>query len=856
MTEYLMSKLKIYAWSVIGSIISSQTFSQPAIDLNYYLPENASMNRAIPTPEHILGFEIGEWHVSHDQLVYYFYTLAGASSRVTVEKYGRTYENRPLLNVIITSENNHRNLEAIRLNHLKLSDPDAPESPDLADMPLIVRLGYNIHGNEASGGNASLLVAYHLAASNDPQVLSILDKTVILIDPCLNPDGFQRFSTWVNEHRSKNLVADVNNRENDEPWPGGRTNHYWFDLNRDWLLARHPESQGRVALYHKWKPNIQTDHHEMGSNATFFFQPGVASRTHPLIPESNSKLTTKIAAYHAAAFDKNQRLYYDNETFDDFYFGKGSSYPDIHGAIGILFEQASARGHLRETSHGVLSFPFAIKNQFTTSLSTLEAGHELRIDLLEHQRAFFREAAEEGEKDPDRAYVIGANGDTYRAGLLADLLLKHQIRLVKPEQEIKVDSKIFPAASSFVIPLAQPQYRLIKALFEKRKTFQDSIFYDVSTWSMDLSFNLDFATLKRIEFNGSPWDGTFAEKGGCEKPEAYAHAISWEQDRAPALLYQALKKDIRVKVATEAFEDANGNHFCRGSLVVPLGIQELPSGEVFEVLDRYGKLYDVEIKSLTSGASKSGMDLGSNKLLPVEKPRFLLLVGDGVSSSEAGEVWHLLDNNLDIHVSLVENNKLDKINLTSYTTIIMPDGNYRQINTAAKNKMVDWLKAGGSLIAWKGALDWLKQEELAKVEISRHRADSTKKFSYEEAALYRSAQNVSGAILSARLDNTHPVNYGYATDRLPVFKNDERILELNTRNTIHAIVYEENPLLSGYMPKQMVAEVAGTPAIYISDYGSGKIIAFSDNMNFRAIWYGTNRLFINSLFFSKIMNTR
>ncbi|MCK5699589.1 MAG: zinc carboxypeptidase, partial [Cyclobacteriaceae bacterium] len=508
-------------------------------DLLYYLPEGVAYNQNIPTPKSIIGHEVGDWHITHDKLVYYFHNLADISSRVKVERFGQTYEYRPLLNVIITSAENHKKLDQIRQTHLKLSDPIVSENLDLQNVPVIIRLGYSVHGNEQSGANASLLVAYHLAAAQGAAIDEILDNCIILIDPCLNPDGMQRFSTWVNEYKSKNLNSDPNGSEFSEPWPNGRTNHYWFDLNRDWLLAQHPESIARLKVFHDWLPNVQTDHHEMGSDATFFFQPGVPARKHPLIPDLNVTLTEKIGEFHARALDKYKRLYYTKESFDDFFYGKGSTYPDLHGGVGILFEQASVRGHLRETQNGILSFPAAIKNQFIVSLSTIDAAHNLKEELLDYQRNFYKNATQNNKIDENRALIFGTNHDPARTILLGQVLLSHNIKMYKPRYDIELDSKNFLADKSIVIPLNQTQNKLIKAIFERRTSFQDSLFYDISTWNFDLSYNVDLAWFENkstMKILGEQIVNLQLPKGEIVGKKSYAYAIDWNQYFAPGFV--------------------------------------------------------------------------------------------------------------------------------------------------------------------------------------------------------------------------------------------------------------------------------------------------------------------------------
>ena len=373
-------------------IATTTLFSQSQTDLSYYLPQDVSYDSSIPTPKSIIGHEVGEWHITHDKLVQYMYALAEASNRIVIEDRGETFEDRPLLLLTITSPTNHQNLETIQTAHI---DATESNSTDVENRPVVVYQGFSIHGNESSGSNAALAVAYYLAAAQGPEIEDLLNNTIVLFDPSLNPDGLQRFAYWANTNRSMNLNPDPNDREYSEVWPGGRTNHYWFDMNRDWLPVQLPESRARIETFHNWLPNILTDHHEMGTNSSFFFQPGIPSRTHPLTPKMNQELTKGIAEYHAKAFDKIGSLYYSEESFDDFYYGKGSTFPDINGSIGILFEQASSRGHIQESDNGLLTFPFTIRNQFTAALSTLEAANGMRKEILEYQHNLFKNARNE-----------------------------------------------------------------------------------------------------------------------------------------------------------------------------------------------------------------------------------------------------------------------------------------------------------------------------------------------------------------------------------------------------------------------------------------------------------------------------
>ena len=448
---------------VVFSALLITSFALTAMaqpDLSYYLPDGVSYNPAIPTPKSIIGHEVGEWHVTHDRLINYMYALDKASDRISLEVTGHTYEGRPLLLLTITSPKNHENLESIRTQHVQLSDPSKSGSLDTKNMPAVFYIGFSIHGNEASGVNAGLLAAYHFAAAQGPEMEGYLNNTVILFDPCYNPDGMQRFSSWVNSRKSLVTSTDPNDTEHNEAWPGGRFNHYWFDLNRDWLVAQHPESKARVKNFQRWKPNVLTDHHEMGTNSSFFFQPGVPSRMHPLTPSKNLELTKRIGEFHAKALDEIGSLYFTQEGYDDFYYGKGSTFPDVQGSIGILFEQASSRGHAQESINGILRFPFTIRNQFTTAFSSLKAINAMREDLLNYQRQFYKDAMSESSKDPIKAYVFGSAKDPARSFHLAEVIARQNIDIYKMAGDTNNQRQVVRCNIGLYRSFEQPQYKL------------------------------------------------------------------------------------------------------------------------------------------------------------------------------------------------------------------------------------------------------------------------------------------------------------------------------------------------------------------------------------------------------------
>jgi hypothetical protein len=451
-------------------------FLNAQVGLDYYLGDLSEYNKSIPTPLSIIGHEVGEFHVSHDKLSHYVQEISKASNRVKLVNRGKSYENRTSWLMIITSESNHSRLEEIRKQHLELSN-SKDKDIDVSDMPIVVYQGFSVHGDEPSGSNASLALMYHLLSSNSQKTIELLDNTIILLDPSFNPDGLQRFSQWANSNKNQSLTADSNDREYNQYWPRGRTNHYWFDLNRDMLPNQLVETNAKVKTFTEWLPNILTDHHEMGTNSSFFFQPGVPERKNPLISDLNQALTREIGTYHEKALNSIGSLYYSEEDYDDFFFGKASSYPDANGSIGILFEQGSSRGHIQESVNGILTFPFTIRNQLTAAFSTLEAAKNMRVKLLNYMKDFYDDQIELNPKSSDNI-VFGKLKDESTVYHLADLLNSHKIKFNKISEDVVLNGKKFTKDNSFIIPLNQPKRTLINAMFYTQTEFKDSLFYD------------------------------------------------------------------------------------------------------------------------------------------------------------------------------------------------------------------------------------------------------------------------------------------------------------------------------------------------------------------------------------------
>ncbi len=838
-----MKKLTTLLCCVVGILtIHAQT------QLDYYLPTQQNYNPDIPTPSEVLGHEVGQWHVSHDKLSEYMRTLAAASDRIQIENRGGTYEDRPLFLLTITSPENHTKLDEIKAQHIALTEAGS-ENLDTAKMPVVVYQGFSIHGNEPSGANAGLLVAYHLAAAQSDEVINLLKNTVVLFDPSFNPDGLQRFSQWANTHKAQNINPDGYDREYNEVWPRGRTNHYWFDMNRDWLPVQLNESKARIASFIDWLPNVLTDHHEMGTNESFFFQPGIQSRVNPLTPKKNQELTMAIGKFHEKALNKIGSLYYTEEDYDDFYYGKGSTYPDVNGAIGILFEQASSRGHAQETANGLLTFPFTIRNQFTTALSTLEAANALRKDLLDYQRSFYNSARAEGNKGRDKAIVFGNPKDASTSYRLAEVLQRHDIKVHRLNKTLQKGGKRFPQENSFIVPLNQKKQRLVQAIFNEQRQFQDSLFYDVSAWTLSHAFDVNVVKVKDLNTAGDRL--TQIERPTVQevKQATYAYLFEAHGYLSPKAVYQLLDAGVRVKVGMQPFS-IEGRTYDYGSLMVPVANQALTEKALFELMQKVAKAAEINIHSVSTGLTL-GIDLGSRNFETIKKPKVALLVGDGVRSYDAGEIWYLMDTQYQMPVTKLDVKSIRYRDLSKYTHIVMPSYNGSILNDV-KEQLTDWVKMGGHLIAYRDAVKWVNQQELVKEEF-RKATLVAENVSFVNQGKFKGAQAIGGAIFNSRIDRSHPINFGIEDAELALFRNSKIFMEPEQNSYDNPIQYTQDPLLSGYISEEQLELLKGSVPFKVKAKGRGSILLMTDNTNFRAFWLGTQQLYANMLFYADFM---
>ncbi|MBT8397610.1 MAG: zinc carboxypeptidase, partial [Gemmatimonadetes bacterium] len=546
----------------------------------YFFPEGERFDPQIPSPEEFLGYPIGTFTTRQDRIVAYLKELARLSDRATYQSIGTSFEHREMPVLTVTSPENHGRLEAIRQEHLASLEPGGATAGDL---PAIAHFGYNVHGNEASGGEAALLTAYWLVAGMGAEIDRYLDEGIFHIEPTLNPDGRDRYASWTSVNRAQPFVPDPVDREHNEVWPGGRTNHYWFDLNRDWFPLVNPESRARIEFHHHWRPNLVTDHHEMGTSSTFFFEPTKPVGTwNPLLPERlYTDLTVTFADYWTEVMDDIGSMFFSEEVYDNSYPGYGSTYPNFLGGLAVLFEQASSRGFVQESPHhGLLTFAFTIRNQLRAAMASARATVENRESLHEYQREFYASALSEGDQYEVSGWVFGDPRDATLNREFIDLLLRHRIELYEIDSPREGGGVSFRPGTAWVVPASQPMYRLARSVFERVESFADSVFYDASAWTVSLAFGMPDLALTGGDL---PLGSRVTEVPAPEGAEAVvrssiAYLFDWRDSGAPKTLQALQASGVRAEAAFKGFtaRTVGGDvGFSPGSISVPVTIQTI-----------------------------------------------------------------------------------------------------------------------------------------------------------------------------------------------------------------------------------------------------------------------------------------
>ena len=810
---------------------------------DYFLENNGPYNENIQSPEEFLGYEIGFEHTRHDLIVSYLNYLSNSSKKAEIIKYGESHEGRDLIMLTVSSTNNLSNLDKIKQEHLKYTEPTSNLEVN-KNLPVIINLGYGVHGNEPSSAEAAILAAYTLVASENIKIKRLIENSVVFIDPTINPDGRDRHSQWANQYKSINLVADSNDAEHNEMWPKGRTNHYWFDLNRDWLLAINPESRGKLKWYHSWYPNVVTDFHEMGTNSNYFFEPMKRNASlKPLIPDENySVLSPIFAEYYVKALDSIGSFYYTKESFDETYPGYGSSYPDVQGAVAILFEQASSRGHLQETNYGTMSFGFTIRNQYLSSIATVEAAVDNKDLLRDYQRRFFNSSVNEFKDEKIKAYEFGDMYDQNRNKAFIDKLLMHKI-------------KVYNSKGKFVVPVNQGQSRMVKNFFETHSKYVDSVYYDASAWSVSNIYNMKSKKLKSF-FGESEIKSTenFIKNIKVNKSN-YAYILDWDDYNAAAALNLLQKNEIITYSAFKPFSvkvnrTKSIKKFNYGSVLIPVSKQNISSEKLFSIVKEMQEKYDVPVYNSESGYSINGIDLGSNNFRINKPVKVAMLIGEGVNSYEAGEVWHLLDTRIGMPLTKIRLDQFSRISLDKYTTLVMVSGSYDQLDNKQIDKIKNWIEDGNTLITIAKGSSWAIDSDLINETLVKSINDTTySRKRYVDASEHIGRERIGGIILNADLDLTHPLAFGYHDKSIPVYKNNNVFINKTKNDYSSVAIYSEDFHIDGYISELNRKEfIPGAASLIVSNVGSGRVIVFADNPNFRGTWYGTNKLFLNAIF--------
>lgn len=871
---------------------------QASAQNSYYFPKaGATLDAKIPSPEQFLGYPIGSFYTRHEQVVAYFRELARVSNKVHVQVIGKTVENREQIIVTITSPDNYGRLEQIRQEHLSQIDPAKPVLNNNA--PVIIHLGYGVHGNETSSTEVSLLTGYYLAASSDEETQKWLKESVIFIDPSLNPDGRDRAANWHNAYHSDPPVGDPSDKEHQEAWPQGRTNHYFTDLNRDWLNLVQVESRNRVEFLHQWYPNVQIDFHEQGANATYYFEPTPKSHYSPIIPQFLYDESIVLAKYNAEALDNIGSFYFTKEGYDNLSPIYGSTYPKFFGSVAATYEQASSRGIVQESSNGLLTFKFSIRNHLTTSFSTIRGAVAEKAGLFKTQKDFFKYALAEGQKSPVKGYVFGDNKDVTLTQKFLGLLLKHRVKVYQLAGNITQDGKTFQKDKAYLVPSDQPNYLIVHSLFEEN-ILTDSIYYDNTGWSVIHAYGLKYAKLVTPLSKGEPVTSIKTINGTVEGGKSnLAYVLNYSDYNASRALYHLLVKGVLVKTAYKPFT-ANKKPYGTGSLVIPVSTQSITPDSLYKALQEVASDAHLNFAAVSTGYSTEGIDLGSSNIKTVRKPEVALAFGQGVTSSEAGQVWFLLNEQLDLPVTKLDLANFQRASLSRYNVLILPGGSYTAWDKPTVEKIKAWVADGGTLITFQAASAWAIQQDIVKEKLtpapfagrgggdiapaqatpdaaailgavspggrrnntigktdsvanagrSAARGGNGNRLDYARQEEVEGSKRVNGAIFQADLDITNPIAFGISSRKLFINKNGSTILLPSLNRYATVAQYTGKPFINGYAPKESLKAVANSAAIISTNSGRGSVVLFADDPTYRGYWLGTGRIFLNTLFFA------
>ena len=832
-----------------------------------------------PSPDQFLGYALGTHYTPHYKVVAYFEAVAKAvPNMVKLEQYGLTNEGRPLLLATISSPENNAKLEAIRQNNLRLAGLGDKGTPD-EHAPAIVWLSYNVHGNEASSTEAAMKTIYYLVNPANAKPKEWLQNVVVMIDPCINPDGRDRYVNWFNSVVGDQYNVDAQAREHREPWPGGRANHYNFDLNRDWAWQTQVESEQRMKRYNAWLPQVHVDFHEQGYNSPYYFAPA-AEPFHEAVTPWQREFQTMIGKNNAKYFDEHGWLYFTKEVFDLFYPSYGDTYPTYSGAIGMTFEQGGIGSGLGivNSDGDTLTLVSRLEHHFTTGLSTIEVSAQQSAKVIKEYRKFFVDAAQGG--GPYKSYVIRsrtASADqmyTLRKWFNNNGITFGYVRQATPARGFNYgtgkEENFSAEANDMVVPANQPRSVLLRVLMEPRSKLSDSATYDITAWSLPYVMGLEAFGVTDKAIPVSPESPVTTAPSDSKTAGAYAWVLPWKGISSATALSRLLELGIRVRYTETGFS-VNGRAFDAGSLIITRTANSQWGEALYSRIQQAIKEVEPVPAApipLYSGFVDKGFDLGSSKVHVIKPPKVALLTGEGVGSSSAGEIWHFFDKQLNYPVSLINQNDLSRINLKNYDVILMPDGGYRFLTDKTQtDNLKNWIRQGGRLIALEAAVSQLgdanfglrlkkEEDDRAKKDNDKDDDDDKEEKSKDTYAMLKKYGNrerdqlmnsIPGAIFKVELDNTHPLAFGYP-NYYYTLKQDPKIYEFLKEGGWNVGVLKKDNYVSGFTGSKTKQKLKDGLLIGVLEMGSGEIVFFADDPIFRSFWENGKLMLANAIF--------
>jgi len=827
--------------------------------MNYAAGQTTSIS-----PGEYFGYNPGDQFTRHHKIVGYFEKLAKSSDRIKIVELVITYEDRPLILLFISNPETISNIESYRKDNLKRTGL-LEGSPEL-DTKAIVWLSYNVHGNEASATEASVVTAYELVSGNDPKIESYIENSIIIIDPCLNPDGRERYVNWFRQKQIKNGIPWYISADHQEPWPGGRMNHYLFDNNRDWAWASQKETRHRLKVYNEWMPHVHVDYHEQGHNNPYYFAPA-AQPYHELITPWQREFQNTIGQNNADYFDKNYWLYFTKEFFDLFYPGYGDTYPTFNGAIGMTYEQAGGgrAGLAVKTEVGdTLTLSDRIIHHHTTGMATIETASTHADELVENFSKYFQDA----DSNPNGKYktfiIRPGNKDTKVKDLLR-LLDRHQIRYGtgstrKPleaynyqsgrEQEITISS------NDILISSKQPKSILAQVILEPEARIVDSLTYDITAWSLPYAYGFTTYASKEI-VSVSPFENDSDEKAGIEVDgRPYAYLFRRESLQAYRLLTMLMKEKIRIRTNLKPITIGNAS-YPAGTFIITRADNMNLVGDLDKILKMGSSSTEVPIIGLSSGMVSEGIDLGSSKVALLRNTIAGILTGDGVSPYSVGECWHFLEEGLDLAHIQFNTDYFSVDLLKDIDVLILPSGYYGRIFTEESLKELrQWMNGGGRVIAISRALNSFVDKESFKLK-SFYNEEEKKEFEkmdkkedpllrYEDSDRMRLEEVIRGSVFDVQLDNSHPLAFGL--DRYYTLKRGQSRFAYLEKGWNVGVIEGPGNRVSGFSGIQTKDKTTKSLVFGVEAVGRGEIIYFVDNPLFRSFWYNGKMLFANALF--------